>query len=976
MEKILATISQKLRRVGALGLVLLGCDVFETEMSLDELARSLQGMRLIQARVTGLHFVPCSSSEDLIPVARCETADLERRLRPALRRLARAEQDVVTATDLHISGLARLLIGRDHPATLSSAAVDLQEAVRLETDPARRSRMLSDLSAAHLQLAEVHQSPLEVAVSLEAALQALELDPANGAAAFNRDLAFLLLGIRPLDRSETSDPWRAELRSRRLEIVGDGLEETRSRCFSEDQLRQALDAWSMEARQKAPSWLESQQRCLADSRDRFFADLLADIDSSPEPIARAWLGFADLRKAYRGFDLDAVAAELRRLLASDSVPVRLAALSFEASIAYQRTEYDASRSILDRLLQESSERSYLQLVARCHRLNALIAQVRGDYGEGWSHLEQALAAAHASRSDAMVAAILALRVEFSERSGREDAAWLEAAHALRGLGVSFSSQRVNCLHGAARLAQARELDRVTESIHRQAVDEASRISSVFEVAALKTRGEYLARRGRLVDARHDLEQGLGVLESSDIPPAVQGILAADLLLLRGLAGKTFGEREAALLEVVERFRASQYDQRIITAEVALAGLRLEREDRAGAKAGFLTSFTELEVQVGSFDSWADASALVAAGRGLTGELLALQLDDGDVGEALDTLGAYLGLRSGASSQTAGATPQRLSYFVRDDELLIFLERGREVVFERVGVSRRQLTEDRDLLLLQLHRRVAESRLEATTRSLARVLLQPIAGRLAPDAPLIVVADDVLAGLPFNLLPIDGDGTLLIDRHAVSYASDLCAPPELPRPRRLLTVAVASSTAGLPALPRAEDEARAVAELYPSARQITGGDATAPAVVGLLGDWDAAHLVSHFVVNPRLPLESYLALSGQGRDSRLTLEQLSRASKGSLALLYLSACDTGRGLPPAAHGIHSLAQAFAAMRIGTTVLSFWPLADRIGFELAIAFHRQLAAGASPAEALARAQRAHRGEHPGEWAALAVYHGGSG
>lgn len=915
-------------------------------------------------------------------MTRCETVDpedLERRLRPVLKRIARVEQDVATAIDLHLSGLARLLVGRDHPATLRSATVDLQEAARLETDPVRRGRVLSDLSAAHLQLAEVRQSALEAAVSLEAALQALELDPANGAAAFNRDLAFLLLGIRSLGRSDSGNPWRAELRSRWLEIAGGGPAETRIGCLSEDQLRQALDAWSTTARTTAPPWLETQQRCRSDSRDRFFADLLTDIDSSPEPMARAWLGFAALRKAYRGFDLDAVEAELRVLRASTSVPVRLAALSFEASLVYQRTEYDAARKLLDRLLQESSERSYLLIAARCHRLNALIAQIRGDYGAAWSHLEQALAGARASRSDALVAAILALRVEFSERSGREDDAWLEATRALRGLGAAFPSQRVNCLHGAARLAQARRLDRVAESIHRQAVEEASRISSVFEVAALKTRGEYLAGRGRLADARRDLEQALRIMDGGEIAPAVQEVLTTDLLLLKGWAGKTSEERESALLEVVHRFRASQYDQRIITAEVALAGLRLEREDRAGAKAGFLRSFAELQAQVGSFDNWADASALIAAGRGLTGELLALQLDDGDAGGALDTLGAYLGLRSAAAGPgqgTAGATPQRVSYFVRDEELLIFLERGREVAFERVGISRRQLTEDRDLLLLQLHRRVAEGRLEATTRSLARVLVEPIAGRLSPEAPLIVVADDVLAGLPFNLLPIDGDETLLIDRHAVSYASDLRPPPEPSRPRRLLAVAVASSSAGLSALPRAEDEARAVAELYPSTRQVAGGDATAPAVARLLGDWDAAHLVSHFVVNPRLPLESYLALSGQGQDSRLTLEQLSRASKGSLALLYLSACDTGRGLPPAAHGIHSLAQAFATMQIGTAVLSFWPLGDRIGFELATAFHRQLAAGASPAEALARAQRAHRGEHPGAWAPLAVYHGGSG
>ncbi len=631
------------------------------------------------------------------------------------------------------------------------------------------------------------------------------------------------------------------------------------------------------------------------------------------------------------------------------------------------------------MLRESSGRSYLQLAARGHRLSALIAQIRGDYGDSWAHLEQALDQARESRSNAFLGAILALRVELSERSGREDDAWLEATRALRQLGSSYATQRLNCLHGAARLAQARGLGRVVELIHRYAVEEADLISPVFKVAALKTRGEYLASVGRTRPARRDLEQALGILDSGAIAPAVQDILAADLLLLRGWAGKSVEERESALLEAVDRFRASQYDRRIMTAEVALSRLRLKHEGREDARAGFFRSFAELQAQAGSFDNWVDASALVAAGRPLTGEILALQLDDGDAEGALGTLRAFLGLRSGDASsaplrdQATGAMPQRVSYFVRDDELLIFLERDGEVVFERVGANRQKLVEDRELVLLQLHSRVGTNRLEATTRSLARVLLDPIAGRLSPNAPLVVVADDVLAGLPFNLLPIDDGGRLLIDRHVVSYSSHLRAPADYRTPRRLLAVAVQSSTADLPVLPRAEDEARAVAALYPSARQIVGDEATASRVERLLGDWDAAHVVSHFVVHPRLPLQSYLAMAGPGGESRLTLERLSRAAKGTLALLYLSACDTGRGLPPAAHGIQSLAQALSSARIDTVVLSFWPLDDRIGFELARSFHRHLTAGASPAEALARAQRAHRGEHPGLWAPLAVYHG---
>ena len=863
-----------------------------------------------------------------------------------------------------------MLFDPARPSSLRSATVDLREAIRIEIDPKRRALALSDLSAAHLLLAESLQSSLEIAVALEAALHALELDPENDAAAFNQNLALLSLGIQSIDQATGADPWTAELRSRWAAGAGLPRDQSRPGCFSRDELREALGTWSRSADPGRPPWLDAQRQCWTGVTDRFFGDLLTDAEASPEPLANAWSGFEAVNQAYRAYDLDAVERELRALRSSTSAPVRLAALSFEASLAYQRTDYRASQAILERLLQGSLRRSYLQLAARAHRLNALIAQIRGDYGTSWSHMDEALSLARQSRSRAFVAAILALRAEMSERSGREDDAWLEATRALRQLGSTFASQRFNCLHAAARLARARGFYRLAALIHHQAVAEAGRVSPVFEIAALKTRGELLASIGRTASARLDLEKALRVLDSGGFAPVVGEVLVADLLLLRGLAGKTVEERESALLKAVDRFKATEYDHRIIAAETGLAGFWLERGNRQAAKELLFGSFTKLQTQAESFGNWIDSSALVAAGRALTGEILALQLDDGEDEEALATLRVFLGLRSGGPlGETGGAVPQRVSYFVRDDELLIFLERGGDVVVERVGVRRRELAENRDLLLLQLHSLVNESRLATTTHSLARTLVDPIAGRLSPDAPLVVVADDVLAGLPFNVLPLDDGGTLLIDRHVLSYSSAPRPVAGPVRPRGLLAVAVESPAVNLPALPRAEDEARAVAEHYASARRLVGGEATAANVERLLGEWDGAHVVSHFVVNPRLPLQSYVALADQ---SRLTLERLSRASEG-LELLYLSACDTGRGLPPAAHGIQSLAQAFAVSRIDTVILSFWPLDDRAGLELATTFHRHLADGSSPAEALAQAQRARRGEHPGLWGPLAVFHG---
>ena len=95
-------------------------------------------------------------------------------------------------------------------------------------------------------------------------------------------------------------------------------------------------------------------------------------------------------------------------------------------------------------------------------------------------------------------------------------------------------------------------------------------------------------------------------------------------------------------------------------------------------------------------------------------------------------------------------------------------------------------------------------------------------------------------------------------------------------------------------------------------------------------------------------------------------EISRLRLG-LAVVVLSACQSGLGEINAGDEIVSLLYAFFAAGARAVVASQWHVDDASTADLMADFHRHLHAGASPAEALVRAQRrAIRADHsPYAW-----------
>jgi hypothetical protein len=226
-----------------------------------------------------------------------------------------------------------------------------------------------------------------------------------------------------------------------------------------------------------------------------------------------------------------------------------------------------------------------------------------------------------------------------------------------------------------------------------------------------------------------------------------------------------------------------------------------------------------------------------------------------------------------------------------------------------------------------------------TRQLDDWLLLPLRQEIG-EAPLVVAPTGALHRLPWAGLASCRDRTVSV---APSAALWLAAAATGSRPASRVVLAAG------PDVPNAEAEIDDLRRIYPGADVLTGRAATAEKVAAALDGADVAHLVAHGTFRSDNPLFSALQLA----DGDLTvydLELLQRAPR----LLVLSACESGVTDVRTGDELMGFAAALFALGSQTLVASVVPVPDETTRPLMIAFHERLAAGETPAAALAHAQ----------------------
>ncbi|WP_206791235.1 CHAT domain-containing protein [Amycolatopsis sp. MtRt-6] len=227
--------------------------------------------------------------------------------------------------------------------------------------------------------------------------------------------------------------------------------------------------------------------------------------------------------------------------------------------------------------------------------------------------------------------------------------------------------------------------------------------------------------------------------------------------------------------------------------------------------------------------------------------------------------------------------------------------------------------------------------ERTARRLDDLLLAPLP---LGDGPLVIVPTGRLHELPWPALPgCRGRPVSLAPSAALWH--------------RAATASHADGgdhvvVAG-PGLPHAAAEAAALARRYPGARRFTGRTARVEPVLAALDGAALGHLAAHGVFRTDNPLFSALRLA----DGPLTVYDLERLARPPRQVV-LSGCDSGRSAIHAGDELLGLASALLALGTTSLVATVLPIPDDAGRALMLRHHRHLAAGLTPAAALAHAQ----------------------
>jgi CHAT domain-containing protein len=276
-------------------------------------------------------------------------------------------------------------------------------------------------------------------------------------------------------------------------------------------------------------------------------------------------------------------------------------------------------------------------------------------------------------------------------------------------------------------------------------------------------------------------------------------------------------------------------------------------------------------------------------------------------------------------------------------------------------------------------------LETQSRSLGRLLLEPVAGPLAKAERVLIVPDGALHVLPFAALSDPSrPGHVLVESRPLHVVSSvtlfarLCRGPRPPagsgQVMALADPAYPGVAAGAaPALQRAlgsglslgplpwtRDEAQALRALSPSARVWTGAEATEERAKSLGRGARVVHFACHGFLDEAFPLESGLVLAippdlREGQDNGfLQAWEVFEGQPLDADLVTLSACQTGLGKELAGEGLLGLTWAFQYAGARSVLASLWEVADASTATLMREFYAHLARGEPKAEALRAAQ----------------------
>lgn len=543
-------------------------------------------------RLTGYDVWHACKSRDAGPIAQadCGTANIP----DELVSLAVGECD----REMN-RGISALTLLAGVPQCTQAAVEKLAAAAAPRND----ANALSDLAAAYYLRAQRTNRPSDLVRALDAADEALKLEPGHAAARFNQALALDTLGFlddaldawdivgRGGERGWSSEaqarhaqltqrrtlsasarwPWN---RDRRLPLVARQRDHKAVEALVSP-YRAAAQQWV--ERELLPQWAAAAQKgrvaeaeehlALAEmaaealerlTKDPYLVDCVRQIRKSPQSarlrkalitLDEAWR----LEKALQWKAAGAVHARAEADLVATGSPLRFGALLGRATALTVTGHYDEALELLDSVEREAAR--YPNLLARVHASRGYADTVQGDNADAVAHYGKAAEIYDSLGDVENLAKIQYRRVGLYRNIGHEDLTWREVFHLLRTApSLSDAQSRHSYLGESASSATALGYPGVALRYQNEAVrllrEEESGDSLVGMRRnlgfALRARASIRVRLGDIDGARADLEEAVRLIGDSAQKP--------DDAIASGLRAR-LAEVEAQTVEKTDRPRA-------------------------------------------------------------------------------------------------------------------------------------------------------------------------------------------------------------------------------------------------------------------------------------------------------------------------------------------------------------------------------------------------------------------------------------
>jgi CHAT domain-containing protein/tetratricopeptide (TPR) repeat protein len=881
-------------------------------------------------------------------------------------------------------------------------AVDaLEEAVRREPTNAA---FLNDLSAAYQARATAESRPEDWVSALAAAERSIAADGRRADAHFNRALALGGLHLtyeeieewKSYEAMETSAPWVMEAQ-RRLALAtrpaaeGDGIVDLGpDRVRIEDDL---LTRWGIayeSGRVTEAAALLAEAETQATHLAQAGGDTMPRDEVAIIRRAENRGGVTDVRSLARGHRLFGLARE--RFLSNDIVPS--ARLMSEASDAFSRVlspyrhwaaVYDAiairnegrSEAAVERLarIDKALVPTYAYLRARVAWTEALARTSLGRYDVARDLLISALAVLGSAREVDNAIPVRTILAEMEWYLGKHASAWSTLRGVLAAVDDRSPTSRVQHFDLAATMAMGHGLPEAALAFQGALIRLAP--SPSIRAEAYLRRARTYIRLKNAAAAEEDLARAIESLPATLDAPQRNRLIAdvaaarADLLTDRDCTRAI--TESAKALAYYEQVAGTMRRVAVLTGR---AKCRAILGDRPGARADLLAAIEFFEQRRSSITGAADRVQAFELERRAFSDLLALDARAHDEAAAFATAERsragviaehWKSPRQAAADYTALPPGVAVVYYEALPErvLVWVLTRDRRVSFERplaeatlsrmVSRTRAGIEQGADLVALR-----------AVSAELFDALIAPalaLADELGFKPTIVFVPAGPLYALPFAALP-DANGRALLEDRTITLAPSLrtlvSASSSLAGAAVHSVVAVGDGhdpeATGLPMLPMADAEAKAVGAAYPARTVLVGAGATRQRFLDARAD--VIHFAGHSVLDERYPMLSRMLLAPDAAtgDSGWVIESDITAQRfAGTRVVMLATCESAAGRPVQGEGAISMARAFFAAGVPAVVASLWPVDDDLQ-TLVGTFHRTLRDERDPAQALRAGQLA--------------------